>query len=602
MPEIPHAALSDALQARMSRRRLVSGVFLTYKFEPAFFEQEILPVLFDVPLSHAAAIRLVQLEETLHTIEGEIAVYYDAKGLIATGNESAKLDVQRIPVLHGTGLFHPKNIFLLLESDELHEDGSRERTLCVACLSANLTRAGWWENVEVCHFEEIREGDKTLLKGDLIAFLEGLKRRAPAGDNTQRALADMLAFLRKSTDQRHRSTANELHTRFYNKSQAVTDFLEKAASDRLYGVNLEVISPYFDDADDSAPLEALIERFAPKEVRVLLPRGQSGEALCREALFESLRKRPGVFWGKLPAERTRAGRGEDVAPRFVHAKVYRFFARNPARELLFVGSANLTSAAHLRGGNLESGFLVERRSIGRPEFWLELEARKPNSFDARPEADEVTDTTTVPLVLRYNWGTQYAEALWLESATSPAIRLDARGKTIGDVESLPARSWARLPAAMANRLREVLEETSFIRVTLADADPAVILVQEEGMGHKPSLLLQLTVSDILRYWAMLSPAQRAAFIEARWPQGSLIGDGADLVTRLRLEDSKNTLFDRFAGFFHAFGSLENNVRLALTAKRTKDASYRLFGKKYDSLPTLLGRLSNRKRGTPSSDM
>lgn len=592
MPEIPHAALSDALEARMSRRRLVSGVFLAYKFEPAFFEQEILPVLFDVPLSHAAAIRLVQLEETLHTIEGEIAVYYDAKGLIATGSESAKLDVQRIPVLHRTGIFHPKNIFLLLESDEPRDDGSRERTLCVACLSANLTRAGWWENVEVGHFEEIREGDKTLLKGDLIAFLEGLRRRALAGDGTQRALADVLAFLRKNTDQRHRSTAHEFHTRFYNKSQAVTDFLDKAAGDRLRGANLEVISPYFDDADGSAPLEELIARFAPKEVRVLLPRGQSDEALCRESLFESLRKRPRVFWGKLPTERIRAGRGEGVAPRFVHAKVYRFFVRNPAREILFVGSANLTSAAHLRGGNLESGFLVERKSSERPEFWLELETRKPNRFDARPEADEVTDTTTAPLALRYNWGTQSAEALWLESTTSPAVRLDARGKAIGEVESLPARTWARLPSAMAFELREVLEETSFIRVTLADADPAIILVQEEGMGHKPSLLLQLSVSDILRYWAMLSPAQRAAFIETKWPQGSLTGDGADLVTRLRLQDSKNTLFDRFAGFFHAFGSLENSVRLALTAKRTKDASYRLFGKKYDSLPTLLGRLSN----------
>jgi hypothetical protein len=163
MPEIPHAPLSDALEARISHRRLVSAVFLTFKFEPAFFEQEVLPVLFDVPVSHAAAIRLVQLEETLRTIEGEIAVYYDAKGLIATGSESAKLDVQRIPILHRTGIFHPKNIFLLLESDEPSEDGSRERTLCVACLSANLTRAGWWENVEVCHFEEMREGDKTLL-------------------------------------------------------------------------------------------------------------------------------------------------------------------------------------------------------------------------------------------------------------------------------------------------------------------------------------------------------------------------------------------------------------------------------------------------------
>jgi hypothetical protein len=597
MPEIPHAPLSDALEARVGHRRLVSAVFLTYKFDPAFFEQEVLPVLFDGSFSHVAAIRLLQLEEPLRELKGEIAVYYDAKGLIATGSESAKLDAQRIPVIHSTGIFHPKNIFLLLESAEPHKGGRLERSLCVACLSANLTRAGWWENVEACHFEEIREGDRTLLKDDLIEFLNALKRRALAAGSNQRALDDVLAFLKRNTDQRvHRSTADALHTRFYNGKQPVTDFLEAAAGDRLYDGNLEVISPYFDDADVSAPLEALIERFRPKEVRVLLPRGQSGEVLCREALFKSVCEHPGVSWGKLPPERTRAGRGEDVPPRFVHAKVYRFFSRTPARELLFVGSANLTSAAHQRGGNLESGFLVETKPNGRPGFWLELERREPTSFDVRPEADEVNDSWSAPLALRYDWRTQSAEAFWLESAASPAIILCARGETIGQIESLPARTWVLLPEAIADRLNEILKETSFVQVKLDDADQATILVQEKGMAHKPSLLLQLSLTDILRYWAMLSPAQRAAFIEAKWPKGSEIGDGADLVTQLQVKDTRDTLFDRFAGFFHAFSSLEKSVRQALTEKRTKDASYRLFGNKYDSLPTLLGHLSSVEEG------
>ena len=49
----------------------------------------------------------------------------------------------------------------------------------------------------------------------------------------------------------------------------------------------------------------------------LLPRGQAGEALCREALYRQVRERPGVSWGRLPADRTRAGKGEDVAPRIL---------------------------------------------------------------------------------------------------------------------------------------------------------------------------------------------------------------------------------------------------------------------------------------------
>src|SRR5262249_7420069 len=53
----------------------------------------------------------------------------------------------------------------------------------------------------------------------------------------------------------------------------------------------------------------------------------------------------------------------------------------------------------------------------------------------------------------------------------------------------------------------------------------------------------------------------------------------------------DTLFDRFAGFFHAFGCLERAVRSALSDGRDKEASYRLFGKKYDSLGSLLDRMA-----------
>src|SRR5262249_20930407 len=160
---------------------------------------------------------------------------------------------------------------------------------------------------------------------------------------------------------------SELHTRLYSGSESFLEFLDSAAGNRLREMDLEVISPYFDESTDCAPLVALIDKFKPKEVRVLLPE-ESGAVNCREALFESVRALQGVTWGRLPADRTRASGSstETRPPRFVHAKVYRFISRNPAKELLFVGSVNLTSAAHQRGGNFESGFLVEIALKRRP--------------------------------------------------------------------------------------------------------------------------------------------------------------------------------------------------------------------------------------------
>ncbi len=47
-------------------------------------------------------------------------------------------------------------------------------------MSANLTRAGWWENVEVCHVEEITEGGRTRMQDELVAFLDWLRQRVPS--------------------------------------------------------------------------------------------------------------------------------------------------------------------------------------------------------------------------------------------------------------------------------------------------------------------------------------------------------------------------------------------------------------------------------------
>ena len=53
MTEIPREALSDHFQFRMEGRRLRSAVLLTYQFDPGFFEQEVLPVFFDIgPVSY----------------------------------------------------------------------------------------------------------------------------------------------------------------------------------------------------------------------------------------------------------------------------------------------------------------------------------------------------------------------------------------------------------------------------------------------------------------------------------------------------------------------------------------------------------------------
>ena len=600
MAEIPHEVLSEHFQERMKGRRLLSAVFLTYQFDPGFFEQELLPVLFDVPLSHAVPIRLVQLEDAIRELGGEIAVYYDSNGLVAGDAGSAYLDVRRLPVQHRTGIFHPKNVFLLTEPEEKNGEGVNTQTLIIASLSANLTRSGWWENVEVCHVEEITEGDKTRLKDDLASFLERLRRKASAHAEHV-ALREILAFLRRASRRQLKSASGRLHTHFYDGAKCIPEFLDQTAGHLIRGAYLEIISPYFDDAASCDPLEALISRFQPKEVRVFLPRSAGGEGLCRAELYDSVRALPGVQWGRFHKDFLRLGRSDDAGERFVHAKIYRFFTQNPKREICFVGSPNLTSAAHQTGGNVETGFLVDMTPPRQPEFWMSPHDRRPAEFQVRREDDASAASGGTRLNLRYHWDRAAAEVFWDSPTHPPELRIEVRGIKVCSIPPPGPRVWTELPVDAAVRIAEFLSETSIFFVHGESDTPGLLLVQEEGMSHKPSLLMSLSAADILKYWSLLTPEQRAVFIEARAPEIALTGQGADLVAVTRAVVEEETLFDRFAGYFHAFGCLERTCRSALEEGREKEVNYRLFGQKYDSLVSLLARVTSEGSGGDEVD-
>jgi hypothetical protein len=602
MAEIPHQILSDHFQELMDGRRLIAAVFLTFRFDPAFFEREVLPVFLDIPLSHAAEIKLVQLEDTLRTVPDGIAVYYDQNGL-SSDTGPAKLDIKRIPVHHRTGIFHPKNVFALVEEEETDEEGHKARTLLVGCQSANLTRAGWWENVEVCHTEEIGEGEVTSLRDDLLALLEGIERRKGGGGGPEEhaPLSAIKGFLRQKTSQRRmRSSNGFIYPHFYNGRNSVAEFLTGVVNNSLKGLNLEIISPYFNQGGESTPLTSLIDTFSPKEVRIMLPLNDKGEATCLAGLYDWVINQ-GASWAKLPDSLLSSGSGAGLKKRFVHAKVYRFFSKQPKREVIFVGSVNLTSAAHDRDGNQESGFLIEVDTLRRPDWWLKTEDNRPGAFVQKAEDEGTATDSGTRLRLRFFWDSEKAEAFWDEDSKkaeyqSPPLSIDHLSVPLFDIPPMPAKSWVELPADSAQILKGKLTSTSIFQVRGDRSAPIPILVQEEGMSHKPSLLFTLSPADILRYWALLTAEQRASFLANNAPASVLTGEDGALVSRYVPMAEHHTLFDRFAGIFHAFGCLERSVSEALSTGKEKEATYRLFGRKYDSLGNLLERIAKEDEG------
>lgn len=606
MTEIPHQILSDHFQKLMNGRRLIAAVFFTFRFDPAFFEREVLPVFLDIPLSHAAEIKLVQLEDALRTVSEGISVYYDHNGL-SSDTGSAKLDVSRIPIRHSKAIFHPKNVFALVEELEPDDEGYNARTLLIGCQSANLTRAGWWENVEVCHTEEIGEGATTRMKDDLLWMLGRIERRVEIDITAERnrPLRSIRDFLVKTKQRNVRSNKDLIYPHFYNGKESVPDFLKNVVGDSLEGMYLEVISPYFSPGGKSTPLENLIKAFSPEETRVMLPVNDAGEAACPENLYDWVVNKKNVSWAKLPEERLKSGSGVGAKKRFVHAKVYRFFSKKqPKREVLFVGSVNLTNAAHQKGGNQESGFLVEVDPPRQPKWWLKTEDNRPGAFVQTTEDEEAATNSGTRLRLRFYWDSDKAEAYWDEDSkkkehNSPPLIIEHLNVWLFDIPAIPTKTWVELSPDSACSLGEKLVSTSILQVKGDRNSTVPILVQEEGMSHKPSLLFSLSPADILRYWSLLTVEQRSSFLASHVPGEAITGDDAALVSRYVPLPEHQTLFDRFAGIFHAFGCLERSVIEALASDRKKEATYRLFGKKYDSLGNLLDRIAeDEEMGDP----
>lgn len=603
---IEQAVLSDRIQQALDGQRLVTALFTTFSFDPGFFEQEVLRLFFDLPLTHLPALRLVQLEDALREVPVRPAVYYDPRALVISKFGASRLDIARHPV-RMAACFHPKLVCALVEATEADENGRRTRKLIVACQSANLTESGWWQNLECSHLETIEEHSRTTLKDSLADFLRWLAPQSPTAPDgrpgvrtTQRfqghAVGEILAFLDQTTAyQRKPLSPTEPRFIFSRPGHSITQMLDDEAGHKLEGLNLEIISPYFDAHGDCAPLVALMERFKPREVRVFLPQDDAGLPQVTPEMHASVRNLKNVSWGTLPKELRQNGPAGQGALRFVHAKVYRFFSGNPKREIWLLGSPNLTRSAHQPGGNMECAFLVERALDGqrRPGFLVEVEERIPKTFaDAAKDPLEDADTALTRFALRFDWTTGIAQAQWESDAPPPTLLLSVAGVELGNITLKQPDTWLSLDSELARRIQEHLTATTLFTISDDTGQSAVFLVMEEGMSHKPSQLDRMSAADILRYWAMLTPEQRSVFLESRLHTLLLAAspDGEELPAAV-LPPHADSLFDRMAGFFHAFHTLERGVSQAIDEQRPAQAVVRLFGQKYDSLGHLLDRMS-----------
>ena len=278
-------------------------------------------------------------------------------------------------------------------------------------------------------------------------------------------------------------------------------------------------------------------------------------------------------------------------PRFTHAKVYRVW-RPDGKQIILSGSVNLTEAAHsnVKSGNLEASFLEDVSKSGkpsqRPRWWLTPIDEAPTSFSDANATDELDlESVFVDLTLRFDWQTKTL-SYRIDGDKTDSVSISAiDGRHLFEIPNPKLWKWVICSDEASTNVEELLTSTSLVNVKHPEGSWRV-LIREEGMIYRPSLLGILTTDEISMYWSLLSDAQREAFIAAKLARdGQLDGLG----NRNERYVTQNSVFDRFSGVYHAFEQLFRHVANSIDNDDYREAESRLFGAKYDSLPELLAK-------------
>lgn len=567
-----HMTISESFREAIGDRRVERAFFSTYCLEPDFFELEVLPLMLGTPaLSTAEPIRYHQLQSLMGASRGRFGVAYDAPVFAPT--LAPRLEVDYLPVQVDGACHHAK----LAVIEVVDTGGNHALVLCAG--SFNLTKAGWWENIEVGHWVELSAADAPA--NILKPLREAIDYYLTQGElPVLRDLRQLLVEWKAGPDHPRCS--------FYfsgGRKRSFTSFLKSVSCGTL-----EVVSPYFAEDSNDARVGKFLDSF--DEVSVLLPRDATQAATVTEAFYTGLNDR--VFWCdwdpkvkkefKLPA----VDSVEERAYRKLHAKIY------AGDDWRFVGSVNLSYKAMF--ANVEAGFLLTavgcRRLLGK-------ETQAEHFADVLPVEAPCLDTgsTTFPAVfLVFDWSTGLLEASSQRSGTL----------VLHDKEGLEA---LRLPLhgeplqVSAPYLREHLRRSSLIRARWEQdgkcSAPHHVLVSQRHVYCRPSTLPPMSLAEVLRILQSMHPAHRAAaYSQLAGRALRFAPDDIDSVEFLPpppATDLESTFFAEFSQVNSAFWHLKQRLK-----EHPAEVGYYLDGEAPDSLRGIVRAMSDTTAGAAST--
>jgi len=224
--------ISEAFSRVIGDREVRHALFTTYSFEPDFFELEVLPLLLGNPaLSSNESIRYYQLQSLMSRHTGRLAVVYDLS--VFDPQLAPRLEVDYLPMRVGGACQHAKLMALVVP-----DRNTQQLNIVLGSGSFNLTKAGWWENLEVGHWVELHEGfAPSNILNPLLEALRFFQVQTPSP-----VLEEILSAARKLKA----STPNPNCSFYFSGSGTKRRHFDAFINERVGAdAPLEVISPFF---------------------------------------------------------------------------------------------------------------------------------------------------------------------------------------------------------------------------------------------------------------------------------------------------------------------------------------------------------------------
>lgn len=558
--------ISESFRQAIGERTVTRAFFSTYCFEPDFFELEVMPLLLQqTALSTDDTLRYHQLQVLMSLHRNQFAVAYDLD--VFNPEFATRLEVDYIPVRVPGACQHSK----LAVIEVLDAGGAA--SIILAAGSFNLTKAGWWTNIEVGHWVELNQAHAPRnIVEPLERALVFFQRNRPV---------PVLATLRERLESWKPGPKDPGCTFYFSGAgigrQSFPDLLR-----HVRGGPLEIVSPFFAEQGDNAKIASFLKRYDP--VALLLPTDEQGVATLTRPVHDQLSSL--VNWCQWNRElRNSFGLHADGV-RKLHAKIY------AGTSWCFVGSVNLSQKAF--HDNVEAGFLLQGtaqlkllRSMPRHQLFAPV---------AAAEASGCPDATAIPPVeLVFDWRSGLLEAF---SPVDGAL-------TLFDPEGVPHGTYLlhadtpvmlRIEGLAARLGRSSLVAACWTTPDGSCSDRRTFLVSQRQVYCRPGALPQPDVHDLLRIFQNLDYATRLAMItELAARQARLSKDGLssnEFLPPLPPEEIRSSFFSEFSEVNGAFWQLKNKLKQAHEAGREEELAYYLDGEQPDSLTSLAKALSS----------